>query len=242
MSKHNLPAKFEQANFPPTGRAKYVAGKGWTEGWGTTVGNGVQGWSPGAIFQDLDASSGAQVWVNTGTAATATWKAMPSLDAANTFAGLIVAAAGISLPTAQTLAISTPDKLTIGGKIIHDEQTLVSAHLNKGQTSQLIFTLFVARDAWEVTKIDYAPDVANAAGTACVVKAGGTTAPATSSSPMLTAAVGFDLTAAANTVLVGTLTTTTAHLRLTAGDRIVFIATTALLAGAGALTIRGKRI
>ncbi len=46
---------------------------GFLIGWGTTVGNGIEGWAPGASFTETDATTGQEVWINTGTKITASW-------------------------------------------------------------------------------------------------------------------------------------------------------------------------
>jgi len=42
-------------------------------GWGTTVGNGVEGWAPGAFFVHTDGSGDTLLYRNTGTSSSATW-------------------------------------------------------------------------------------------------------------------------------------------------------------------------
>lgn len=66
-------------------------------GAGTTVGNGIEGWAPGAFFMDTDASAGSQWYRNTGTKTSATWTL-----AAEAAANITVADAG-SLITATTV-------------------------------------------------------------------------------------------------------------------------------------------
>lgn len=57
----------------PTGRIlKTPAGA--LFGWGTTVGNSLEGWAPGALFIDTDAAAGSQQWINEGSVTTASWK------------------------------------------------------------------------------------------------------------------------------------------------------------------------
>lgn len=72
-SIHHLQSAVTNAFMDNTGRM-WKTPKGYLRGWGTTVGNGyTNGWAPGAVFQDTNASAGAQLWVNEGTKATATW-------------------------------------------------------------------------------------------------------------------------------------------------------------------------
>jgi hypothetical protein len=82
---HNLQAELERANFTNSGRMGNTP-NGYLWGWGTTVGNGVQGWAPGAKFQDTDASQGSQIYVNTGSKTTATWTEIADAGVAGGFA------------------------------------------------------------------------------------------------------------------------------------------------------------
>lgn len=72
MSVHKVPTELRQARFATSGQTFWTP-NGYLKGWGTTVGNSVEEWAPGAIYIDTDASQGAQVYVNTGTKTSATW-------------------------------------------------------------------------------------------------------------------------------------------------------------------------
>ena len=50
-------------------------------GGGTTVGNGIEGWAPGALFVDSNGGTGAKVYRNTGSITTATWTVYTNLQA-----------------------------------------------------------------------------------------------------------------------------------------------------------------
>ncbi len=73
MSQHNIETELEQAAFSSS-LSMFKTPEGLTLGMGTTVGNGIEGWAPGAIFIDTDADSGDQLWINTGTTTTASWQ------------------------------------------------------------------------------------------------------------------------------------------------------------------------
>ncbi|KKN54708.1 hypothetical protein LCGC14_0589770 [marine sediment metagenome] len=79
-------------------------------GRGTTVGNGIEGWAPGALFIDTNAAAGSQFYVNEGTKTTAAFKAVPNLATAQTFtgaqtiSGVLVRSGGDKTPM-----ISVPD-------------------------------------------------------------------------------------------------------------------------------------
>lgn len=75
MSLHNFQDKLERAHLSDTLSA-LLAPAGTLFGAGSTVGNGIQGWAPGAIFIDTNAPGGSQIWVNEGTKTAASWKAM----------------------------------------------------------------------------------------------------------------------------------------------------------------------
>lgn len=73
MDAHQLYAYLSTAHMPSTGEIFFVAGTGFLMGWGTTPGNSVEGWAPGALYIDTDASGDARVLYNAGTATTAVW-------------------------------------------------------------------------------------------------------------------------------------------------------------------------
>lgn len=67
---HRMASLLSGVFLPTTGRM-FNHPAGYLIGWGTTVGNGIEGWSPSAIFFDVD---GSTISVNTGTKTTASWK------------------------------------------------------------------------------------------------------------------------------------------------------------------------
>lgn len=58
--------------------AIFNAPEGRVFGWGTTVGNGIEGWAPGALFVDTDSSAGT-VYVNSGSKTSASFAAVNGL-------------------------------------------------------------------------------------------------------------------------------------------------------------------
>lgn len=85
MGMHQVQSNLENA-FMTSTVAAFRTPEGLGFGMGTTVGNGIEGWAPGAIFIDTDASQGSQVYVNTGTKATATWTEIADAGVAGGFA------------------------------------------------------------------------------------------------------------------------------------------------------------
>ncbi len=75
--RHRCQTDLEEANFTASGRAFNTPG-GYLFGWGTTVGNGVEGWSVAALFLDTDAATDNQINLNVGTATTASWEQVAS--------------------------------------------------------------------------------------------------------------------------------------------------------------------
>ena len=139
------------------------------------------------------------------------------------------------------VAVTTADQLTVGGVIVGTGEIMSELTLVLSAT-KVIYNVFVARDAWQVTHIDYTSDVAQGGAlTATVVKAVGTATPASATTPMHTAGA-IDLNGTAHTVQPITVTVTTADLQLAAGDRIGLVLSGAITVGSGRLTIRGKRI
>lgn len=85
MSAHNVQSELENSMMTSTG-SFFKSPEGLTFGFGKTVGNGIEGWAPGAIFVDTDAAQGSQVMVNTGTKASATWTEIADAGVAGGFA------------------------------------------------------------------------------------------------------------------------------------------------------------
>lgn len=72
MGKHQFPDILETAVLPPTGQA-FLTPAGWMWGWGATVGNGLEGWAPGAKFDDAADSNADYHWENEGSKTSASW-------------------------------------------------------------------------------------------------------------------------------------------------------------------------
>jgi len=73
MNKQQLQAAMEGSEFSSEARM-ILAPEGAVSGFGTTVGNGVEGWAPGATFVHTDgATPGALAYINVGTKTTAVW-------------------------------------------------------------------------------------------------------------------------------------------------------------------------
>lgn len=85
MEKHNF-WTMARNSWVPTSSAAFQPDEGYVFGWGTTVGNGIQGWAPNAIFIDTDASQGSGVFTNTGNKTTATWTEIADAGVAGGFA------------------------------------------------------------------------------------------------------------------------------------------------------------
>lgn len=102
--------------------------------------------------------------------------------------------------------------------------------------SKVIHNVFVARQGYIVTAIDWVSDIAQAV-TGTVVKATGTATPAIGTTPMHTANT-LSCNTTAHTVQSIALTATAANLALVAGDRIALVLNTALTTGSGVLVIR----
>lgn len=136
------------------------------------------------------------------------------------------------------MAISTADKLTVGGVIVPQEMVVtvpVSAASVDG-------TVFIANDAWVITKIEEVHSVLGTDGsavTAQVMKC--TTTQAPSAGTAMTTGT-FDLKGTVETVQSGTLSSTAANYTLADGNRIAidYTGTLTTLAG-GVITIHMKR-
>lgn len=72
MDPHGLNFGLEHADLKPSMRM-FGSSAGHHLGYGATVGNGVEGWAPNAMYLHDDGGAGARWYVNTGTKTTATW-------------------------------------------------------------------------------------------------------------------------------------------------------------------------
>lgn len=100
MAVHNLPYEMTVADFPSSSNLIKPAA-GITYGFGTTVGNGIEGWAPGANFIKTDGAAGARSYVNQGTKATASWN--PGINLAGAFAaGQAIVLGAFSTPITYT--------------------------------------------------------------------------------------------------------------------------------------------
>lgn len=119
--------------------------------------------------------------------------------------------------------------------------TVITIPINL-HASKTIHNLFVARQGYRVTSIDYTPDVVQgSAVTATVVKAIGTATPASGTTPMHAAGT-INTNATVHTVQSMTLTGTAADLVLAAGNRIALVLSGAMTAGSGNVTIRMTKV
>lgn len=150
-----------------------------------------------------------------------------------------------TVAASKTLAVTTADKLTVGGLIVPQElEVTFRAQTAAGMVDQ---TFLVANQAYQVTKVRFAHATAESTAAtlyAQVTKDTSTNAPG-AGTDLLTNNTnnGFDCKATANTVQTGTLTATAASLQLAAGDRLAvdFTAAATELLGV-TITVSLKRI
>lgn len=126
-----------------------------------------------------------------------------------------------TVDTNDTLAVTTADKLTVGGVIVPQVIEISDTTVLVG--SSLDHIIFVANAAYQVTACAEVHGTKEAAGTVTISleRLQGTEAVG-SGDALLTnnANAGFDGTAAIDTVQTGTLTGTTTNLQLAVGDRL----------------------
>lgn len=133
------------------------------------------------------------------------------------FAGLLTASGGWTVPTGQTTVVTDTDALTVGANKIPNTLTFTCTKLDANSLSG--DCVFVADRAYQVTVIKFVQRAAG--GASCVAdieKLTGTTAPG-SGTALGTGSFNCQ-TALVNTVTAYTLTGTTATLQLAAGDRL----------------------
>lgn len=123
--------------------------------------------------------------------------------------------AGGTVATGKTLAVTTADKLTVGGVIVPQTKTL-SFPLNALNIA-VSSALFIADETYQLTNVTASWGVASVSATFNIEKLTGTTAPG-SGTALLTGAI--DSSTTANTVNTGALTGTVGSLQFAVGDRL----------------------
>ena len=127
--------------------------EGYTHGWGTTVGNGVEGWAPGAFFIHTDGAEGTMSYRNVGTKTTAVWVET----------SLLRDDVGLILGTGSDVTLSYNGTFLAGGptskmwgnapsRASADYETLVHEYFN----DFLVNADFDATNEWTVTEDDAA--------------------------------------------------------------------------------------
>ena len=111
------------------------------------------------------------------------------------------------------LNIQTADGLTVNGAIVPTTM-YVSVPLFVTDVSK---TIFIASEAVQLVSVRCVYNIVSISGTLDIEKLTGTTAPGSGTSILQST---LDLTTSANTVLSGSLTSTTANLQLAAGNRL----------------------
>lgn len=134
----------------------------------------------------------------------------------NTGQILIEPRSGKGSTVGGTFAITTADKLTVGGVIVPQAISVNLGNLSASSASG--DAVFIANRAYQVTAVRAVWSHIGGSGAAAQVeKLTGTTAPGSGTAILQSA---FDLTSTANTVGTGTLSATVGNLQLAAGDRL----------------------
>lgn len=146
----------------------------------------------------------------------------------------------VTIPTSKTLAVTTADKLTVGG-VIAPQQLELSFDVRPMATITE-YDLWVAPAAYQVTGIRVVPStLEGGALTATIVKAVSTATPVKTTTPMHTAD-SINLNTGAYTVQTITLSSTTADLQLATGNRIAIDFSGAVGTAKACVSIQLKRI
>lgn len=155
--------------------------------------------------------------------------------------GAVTSAQNQTVASGKTLAVTTADKLTVGGVIVPQTMTVTTELL----AASVDKWVFVAPFACKVVSVKEVHSVAG--GSAAAVsprKITGVSAPGAAVAAGVTeiTTAAFDLTATANTVVTGTLSATATDYTLAAGDKIGLDFSGTLTALVGFLVIELKRV
>lgn len=146
----------------------------------------------------------------------------------------------LTVAASDTIAITTADKLTVGGVIV--PQHFYINHSINPMATITEYDIFTCIDAFEVVAMRVVPStLQGGAATATLVKASGTATPVKTTTP-LHIADAIDLNAGAYTVQTITPTVTGADLIFAAGDRLSIDFSTAITVGKASVTIKCKRV
>jgi len=83
--QHRVQTDLEAKQIFESSFSGFESPEGLCIGFGTTVGNGIEGWAPNAIFIDTNAAQGAGVFTNTGTKTAATFTEIADAGVAGGF-------------------------------------------------------------------------------------------------------------------------------------------------------------
>lgn len=187
---------------------------------------------------NLTPTSGSDL-VATGGASDIDYSASSGITKTGT--GAVTVNGNATVATSKTLAITDADKLTVGSVIVPQEMVL-TIPIDPSEVDQ---SVFIADDAWEITKIEEVHTVAQDTaypntGNLSIMKCTGTEAP-NAGDPMHNTTMWLNSTV--NTVVTPTLSGISANLTLADGNRIAFDfnGTTSTLAG-GVVTLHMKRV
>lgn len=136
--------------------------------------------------------------------------------------GALAPTDNVTIASGKTLAVTTADKLTVGGVIV--PQAIEVVFHAQAAAAMVDQSFFIANRAYQVTAVREVHAVAETTAASLkiqVTKDTSTDAPG-AGTDLLTnnTNTGFDGKATANTVQAGTLTGTVASLQLAAGDRL----------------------
>jgi hypothetical protein len=148
---------------------------------------------------------------------------------------------GLTVASGLTLAVTTADKLTVGGVIAPQDETVQSAIIDATYDQDRF--IWTAPWACTVTKIEFqqsAIENTSSTSTVMVNKVPSGTAPA-SGTNLLAAALNLKTGVTANTKAAPALHGTAANLVLAAGDSIGLDFTNALTEYVGCVTVTVKR-
>ena len=205
----------------------------------------ASGFAQGCVCTRTNGSAGTMNYVNEGTNTSATWVATLSTAASQSFTGTPTFAAGFTVSTTQSANFLKPDGVLVAGEIV---PVGIPMFTYKVTANDLFETVFIARDAWRITHVDFVPDIISTTGTAVLTlnKAIGTTTLSTAVGLVLFTTTSFTLgsTVTIGSVQVGTLASgaSTANLDLAAGNRLGIITGGVLTGLKGHLSVRGRRI
>lgn len=159
-----------------------------------------------------------------------------------TSAGTVTQSGGLTIPASQTLAVTTANKLTVGGVIV-PQHFYITFNVPAGAAAADYDGVIPVPDAAEIVSVTERHQTAGSDGGAVTVMVKKVPSGTAKASGTDTLSAGISLKGTADTNAAGSLHATAANYQFAAGDGVALVTTGTLTAVDGvSVTVKFKRI